>query len=245
MKPDIVVLDYSPKYQLTHLECTQDGSIDISVNNRELQYQVSINGIKYQLNDQNGYDLLISDLDVGNYEVCFTVIGNNNFEQCFLVVLNQPEQLEVFDSLSYDGEFVDFELVGSDSFNVTHNGLEKIYNSNSFVIPLQKGINSIIINTDLECQGIFEKNYFNSEKIYISPNPAKDNINIFISGNDEQARLTIRSLSGSVLYDEIKGINDERTLNINLEDFTTGLYFIEITGKTIKLDCFSCNLYKV
>ena len=61
---------------------TQDGSIDISVNNRELQYQVSINGIKYQLNDQNGYDLLISDLDVGNYEVCFTVIGNNNFEQC-------------------------------------------------------------------------------------------------------------------------------------------------------------------
>lgn len=213
---------------------TQDGSIDISVNNRELQYQVSINGIKYQLNDQNGYDLLISDLDVGNYEVCFTVIGNNNFEQCFLVVLNQPEQLEVIDSLSYDGEFVDFELVGSDSFNVTHNGLEKIYNSNSFVIPLQKGINNIIISTDLECQGFFEKNYFNSEKIYISPNPTKDNINIFISGKDEQARLTIRNLSGSVLYDEIKGINGERTLNINLEDFSTGLYFIEITGKTIK-----------
>ena len=70
---------------------------------------------------------LISDLDLGNYEVCFTVIGNNNFEQCLSSKsLNQPEQLEVFDSLSYDGEFLDFELVGSDSFNVTHNGLEKI-----------------------------------------------------------------------------------------------------------------------
>jgi hypothetical protein len=204
------------------------------VKNRELQYQVSINGLKYQLNNQNGYDLLISDLDVGSYEVCFTVIGNNNFEQCFLVVLNQPEQLEVFDNLSYNGEFVDFELVGSDSFNVIHNGLEKVYNSNSFVIPLQKGINNIIINTDLECQGVFEKNYFNSEKIYISPNPAKDNINIFLNGNDKQARLTIRNLSGSVLYDENKSIQNKRTLNINLEDFSTGLYFIEIKGKTIK-----------
>ena len=34
---------------------TQDGSIDISVNNENLQYQVSINGRKYQLNDQNGF----------------------------------------------------------------------------------------------------------------------------------------------------------------------------------------------
>lgn len=213
---------------------TEDGSIDVSVKNQELQYQVSINGLKYQLNDQNGYDLFISDLDVGNYEVCFTVIGNNNFEQCFIVVLNQPEQLQVFDSLSHNGEFVDFELVGSDSFTVIHNGLVKDYDTNSFVIPLQKGINNIIINTDLECQGVFEKNYFNSEKIYISPNPVKDNINIFISGNDKQARLIIRNLSGSVLFDEIKVIHDERPLNLNLKDFSTGLYFIEITGKTIK-----------
>ena len=49
----------------------------------------------------------------------------------FLVVLNQPEQLEVDDSLSYDGEFVGFELVGSDSFNVIHNGLKKSIISNS------------------------------------------------------------------------------------------------------------------
>ena len=74
--------------------------------------------------------------------------------------------------------------------------LEKVYNSNNIVIPLQKGINNIVINTDLECQGVFEKNYFYSEKIYISPNPAIDNINIFISGYDKQARLTIRNLSG-------------------------------------------------
>lgn len=212
---------------------TEDGSIDISVKNQELQYQVSINGIKYQLNEQNGYDLLISDLDVGNYEVCFTVIGNNNFEQCFLLVLNQPEKLDVLDSLSYDGEFVDFELVGSDSFNVIHNGLLKVYNSNSFVIPLHKGINNIIIQTDLECQGVFEKNYFNSQKIHISPNPAEDNLNIFLSGYDKQARFTIRNISGSVLYDEIKSIHDERIVKINLNDFSTGLYFIEVTGKTI------------
>ena len=112
--------------------------------------------------------------------------------------------------------------------------MEKQMNKLVLISGSSRGLGAAMAKSFSEAGYSVAINYFNSEKIYISPNPAKDNINIFISGKDEQARLTIRSLSGSVLYDEIKGINDERTLNINLEDFTTGLYFIEITGKTIK-----------
>ena len=211
-----------------------NGFITVSVKNQDLNYQVSVNNKKYQLNDVNGYDLIIDSLDVGNYSVCFSVIGNDDFEQCFNVVLREPEKLSVFDSLSSNGEFVIFELSGSDSFVLTHNDVTKIYKTNSIIVPLHKGINTFSISTGLECQGEFHKSFFNSEEIFIYPNPVDDHINILVNGNDEQVRLVIRNMTGSIYLSEIKNINQQRLISLSVDDFSTGIYFIEISGHTVK-----------
>ena len=171
---------------------------------------------------------------MGNYSVCFNVLGNDEFEQCFNVVLSEPEKLSVFDSLSINGEFVRFELSGSDSFVVTHNYDTKIYETNSIIVPLHKGINTFSISTGLECQGEFHKNFFNSEEIFIYPNPVDDHINIYVNGNDEQVRLVIRDMTGSIYLNEIKNINQQRLISLNIHDFSSGIYFIEISGLTVK-----------
>ena len=104
--------------------------------NQDLNYQVSVNNKKYQLNDVNGYDLLIDSLDVGNYSVCFSVIRNDDFEQCFNVVLREPEKLSVFDSLSSNGEEYLNYLVLIHLFSPIM--MLRIYKTNSIIVPLHK-----------------------------------------------------------------------------------------------------------
>ena len=61
-----------------------------------------------------------------------------------------------------------------------------------------------------------------------------DHINILVNGNDEQVRLVIRNMTGSIYLSEIKNINQQRLISLSVDDFSTGIYFIEISGRTVK-----------
>ena len=51
---------------------------------------------------------------------------------------------------------------------------------------MDKGLNNVKITTGVECQGIFEKNYFNSESVFVSPVPFNNEINVFVGGTDRK-----------------------------------------------------------
>ena len=185
------------------------------------------------MDSTNGYDKTIDDLTVGIYEVCISVGGQDSFVQCSEVTLSQPDPFTVDGSLSLSGESVEFKLDGASSFNLVHNGISTIVPKGRTTINLFKGPNTIKFTTDLSCQGIFEKYYFNSENILIHPNPINNILKVIVGGNDEMAEIVVKDIRGVKLISSIRKVNSDRTIIVDMKGYSKGLYFIEIKGPTI------------
>ena len=212
---------------------TNDGSIFVSVNNESLQYQVQINGQEYGLNSNYGFSTVIENLGVGTYPVCFYVNGYNEFEQCFDVVVSQPDPLSVDAKQSVDGNFLNLSLGGSSFFNLVHNGVESEVFTGELTIELIKGLNTISVSTEYDCQGIFEESYFNSEDIVVYPNPTTDLIGVLVGGSDEQVQLLIRDIRGTILINSTIKPDTHRKVELDLSDYSNGLYFLEVTSQNV------------
>ena len=109
-----------------------------------------------------------------------------------------------------------------------------IYYSDSISLNLKKGINEIRISTDLSCQGLFEKSYFNSEDVYLYPNPTNDVTNLTVGGNDDQTQITIFNINGKILIDKHHIFpENNRDFEIDLNNYPKGIYFLKIKGETV------------
>ena len=60
-------------------------------------------------------------------------------------------------------------------------------------------MNFVKITTGIECQGIFEDNIFNSSEVILSPIPLKNQLTIFIGGNDTNVEVQIFATNGTLL----------------------------------------------
>ena len=185
------------------------------------------------MDSTNWYDKTIDDLTVGIYEVCISVGGQDSFVQCSEVTLSQPDPFTVDGSLSLSGESVEFKLDGASSFNLVHNGISTIVPKGRTTINLFKGPNTIKFTTDLSCQGIFEKYYFNTENILIHPNPINNILKVIVGGNDEMAEIVVKDIRGVKLISSIRKVNSDRTIIVDMKGYSKGLYFVEIKGPTI------------
>ena len=122
---------------------------------------------------------------------------------------------------------------GASSFNLVHNGISTIVPKGRTTINLFKGPNTIKFTTDLSCQGIFEKYYFNSENILIHPNPINNILKVIVGGNDEMAEIVVKDIRGVKLISSIRKVNSDRTIIVDMQGYSKGLYFVEIKGLTI------------
>ena len=212
---------------------TNDGSIYVSATDVNFQYQVSINGKEYGLNSNYGYTTTVENLGVGTYPVCFTVYGYNNFEQCYTVILSQPDPLSVGESQSSDGEILYLDLAGSSLFYLIHNGNSTEVSNGELMIPLQKGLNTIQVSTAYDCQGLFEKSYFNSEEIVVYPNPTNGKFSVIVGGRDVEAEVIVRDIRGSSITNSIVDLQVNRQIDFDLESYPKGVYFVEIVSPTV------------
>jgi hypothetical protein len=213
---------------------SNDGSVQVSAKDETLQYQVEINEAQYELNATSGFEKIVESLDVGTYDVCFSVIGQTDFQQCFTVVLSQPDPLSVLAALSNSGEQVALTLSGADSYQLDHNGITKTISADNLNVPLFKGPNSIRVTTGLDCQGIFEENYFNSENILAYPTATKNEVKVVVGGIDEKAQFIVRDLRGLTLMRMTKNLTRSRTSTVNLDGYAKGVYFIEVNSPTVR-----------
>ncbi|GIR50653.1 MAG: hypothetical protein CM15mP59_3950 [Flavobacteriaceae bacterium] len=99
---------------------SNDGSIEIRALDKSFTYEVSVGEQTISLSSENAYEYVFNELEVGIYDICFSIIEEPSFEQCFQIKLTQPDSLNVYDSFS--GDNVLFQLQGSTSYNVNHNG---------------------------------------------------------------------------------------------------------------------------
>ena len=91
------------------------------------------------------------------------------------------------------------------------------------------------METDLNCQGFFEKEYFFSNNITLLSNPVNNILSVQIGGLDEEFNLKIFDIYGKEIRNSSRSLKiDGRIINVDVNDFQSGIYFARFSSKTIK-----------
>ena len=225
-------------------KCVDNHSIGISFEDTSYSYTINISGaIDYsEVTDKKEW--IISNLSSGQYSICIGAdgISSDEFERCFEVQLIDPLPLSVYSNesnftASVDGssDSVQLEMAGGSVYNIELNGLTTQTSRSSYSLTLRKGLNTVSVSTDQECQGVFEKEYFNSESIAYTPNPFGDELSIYVGGQDENVLVEMFTTSGKLIRSDYYLLNAaNRNISVNTSGFKMGGYLFKVNGNTVK-----------
>jgi hypothetical protein len=235
--PTFVLPENNNKVEITSATCIgyNDGSIGLSVVDTSHDYTITITGKSDVLISGNNNTASVTGLAKGVYTVCFKVDGEPDYEQCFDVLIEEPEKISAYIDINVDERTSSFELNGSNHYNIDINGTVYNVKEDRFTASLPTGLSIIKVYTDLECQGIIEKEVFISEEIMYYPNPTIDDVNVHISGMDKKVMINIFSEKGDLVYRKEQQVQDlSRLTEIDLSLQSTGTYIVVMEGKTVR-----------
>jgi hypothetical protein len=221
---------------IENLSCrgSSDGSIAVSAVDENLNYTLTINGNDtHNLNSSSEFSKSIKNLNPGQYNLCFTVEGESGYNQCFDINITEPAPLSASSRVNNANKSISFDLSGSDKYTIVHNGIEKDFDHSNPKITLKKGVNFLKVKTDKSCQGSYTQEVFISEEVEFYPNPTKDNVNLYIHGKDGNVDIRVIDGDGNILKTSCNEIHSSRKVQINLEEFSKGIYLIQISGETV------------
>jgi hypothetical protein len=225
------------KVQVSDTSCigTDDGSIALSVEDSSNDYTISVTGQTSATITGSDKTASMTGLAKGTYQVCFKVDGQATYEQCFEAVIGEPAALSAFVDVDNDDKTTSISLGGSDSYNIDINGIRYQVKGNSFDTKLPTGLNRIRISTDLDCQGIIEKDIFISEDILYYPNPTRREVKVHVSGKDTKVMVSVFSEKGDLIYSREQDIQDmSRLTDIDLSRQISGNYIVVMESKTVR-----------
>lgn len=215
-------------------KCAGTNQINLSVEDTSYVYKVNVTGAinsNYSFSNSNWS---LDNLSAGDYNICITVDGIDPgmFERCFKVNIKDPSPLSVFAMANDLKNKVSFNLSGGSVYNITHNGKTTQTSKSNHTLSLKRGINRVTITTGIECQGIFEASYLNSNEVKFSPNPFNEFITIYVGGEDRDISVEVHATDGRLIYNENCVLdNFSRTLEINTGEFKQGTYYIKVKGE--------------
>ena len=221
---------------IENLSCrgSSNGSIAVSAVDENLNYTLTINGNEtHNLDPSGGYSKSISNLNPGQYNLCFTVEGESGYNQCFDINISEPAPLSASSRVDIVDKSISFDLSGSDKYTIVHNGIEKDFDHSNPKIALRKGVNFLKVKTDKSCQGSYTEEVFISEEVEFYPNPTKDYVNLYIHGKDSTVDIRVINRDGNILNTSCNEIHSNRKVQINLEEFSEGIYLIQLSGETV------------
>ena len=213
-----------------------DGSIGLSVEDASYSYLVTITGQDDPITlGAETKTASVTGLGKGTYTVCFTVEGQDTYEQCFEVNIEEPKALSAFIDVNNDTRQTSIQLSGSSTYTVDINGQSYDVKGDRFTTNLPTGLSIITISTDLDCQGIIEREVFISEDIHYYPNPTQTDVNVHVSGEDTLVQVSVFSEKGDLIYSREQEIQDfSRKTNIDLSTQITGTYIVVMDGQTVR-----------
>ena len=235
--PTFVLPENNNKVEITSATCigNNDGSIGLTVVDTSYDYTVTITGKPDVKITGNSNSALVTGLAKGVYTVCFKVDGQSEYEQCFDVLIEEPEKISAYIDIDVDNKTSSFQLSGSNNYNIDINGTVYNVKEDKFTTSLPTGLSIIKVYTDLECQGIIEKEVFISEEILYYPNPTIDDVNVHISGMDKKVMISVFSEKGDLVHRKEQQIQDlSRLTEIDLSLQSTGTYIVVMEGKTVR-----------
>ena len=213
----------------------KNGSILISTTNKNFSYTILIGDANAGvLNKANNYSQKIENLSVGSYTITLRVDGVQNYERKYDVKIGEPAALNAITSVDSSKSTLNIKLSGSDTYFVYLNGNQKESAESKIELPLVKGLNSLRITTNKDCQGAYNEEIFLSEEVNISPNPTSGPVNIYIPGNDSVVEITMNNMMGSMILQTNQAIPFNRMLDLDLSHLNAGTYLIKLSGNTVR-----------
>ena len=218
---------------ITGETCMNSNDGIISVTAQQLYaYTAVLTGENFyqEYNFTNDVDML--NLLAGTYQMCITIAEWPDYESCYTIEVTQPDPLEVFASRSASGNDVSVDLNGSDSYNVKFNDDSFMTHNSSLTLPLKEGVNYLKISTNLDCQGVYEKQIVKTNGYTFYPNPFKNEISLFGSSLDnEEVTVCIYSNLGQLIVRETYNNSGQR-MNMDTSKLQAGLYMLRIESET-------------
>ena len=226
------------RIKVTSSSCinSNDGRIELTVVNSSYDYSVLLSGMSNPviITGENK-TANVTGLSKGDYTVCFKVTGQADYEQCFDITIGEPKALSAFVDVDSDNRTTTIQLGGSIDYNVNINGEMFKVTSDNFTSSLKTGLNIIKISTDLDCQGLIEREVFISEDIHYYPNPTHNDVRVHIGGEDSTVMVSVFSEKGSLTYRREQQVQDiSRLTEIDLALQITGTYIIILEGPTVR-----------
>ena len=226
------------RIKVTSSSCinSNDGRIELKVVNSSYDYSVLLSGMSNPviITGENK-TANVTGLSKGDYTVCFKVTGQADYEQCFNITIGEPKALSAFVDVDSDNRTTIIQLGGSIEYNVNINGEMLKVTSDNFTSSLKTGLNIIKISTDLDCQGLIEREVFISEDIHYYPNPTHNDVRVHIGGEDSTVMVSVFSEKGSLIYRREQQVQDiSRLTEIDLALQITGTYIVILEGPTVR-----------
>jgi len=224
-------------------KCPGENIISIDVKETDLQYNLKVKGsfgTDNKVITKNfsfkGENWVLDNLFSGEYTICVSVEGVSldEFERCFTIVISDPDPLIVKSLMSDNNQSVTYDLEGGDTYQITHNGKTTQTASGKYTVELEKGLNRISISTGIECQGFFEQSYLNSYEVQYGPNPFKEYLELYFSGQDRQVEIGVYMLNGQIIdYQFVNLSFGSRNYRLQTDHYKPGVYIIKLKGQTI------------
>jgi hypothetical protein len=189
------------------------------------------------LNISNNFSQKIENLGVGSYSITIRVDGISNYERKYEIKIGEPPALNAITSVDSLTGSLKISLKGAENYFINLNGAKTETIDSRINLPLQKGLNTLRITTSKDCQGAYNEEIFLSEEINIFPNPTSGPVKIFIPGNDSEVEIKINSMTGVTSYQTMQNISMDRILDLDLSQFTVGVYLVKMSGSTVRSTC--------
>ena len=218
--------------QVTKETCAgkSNGSVSIK-SSEEHSYIATLNGKQYNFTK----NLLINNLNAGDYKICISEQDNANFNQCFEFKVEGGGTLagRVQSKRTTEGNLLNIKIqTGSAPFVVKLDG--KIIGNflePDFSILTDKSGRLEIVSSKL-CEGQISFEVEPNSSIVAFPNPTSSFLNIVIRQNTaDHLQVLIYNENGQLMTSKVYKVQNN-ILTLDLQNFDPGLYYAVIGMKT-------------
>jgi len=227
--------NFSVSIQSEACRDSNDGSVSIVAADETIDYTVTLVGNGVNVSNVFTDQTTFSNLSSGNYQLC--IVGSDGVtdfrETCFEVIIEQPEALSVLANLLADGSVVRLQMSGGEFYNIELNGRVEQTLENELSVTLRPGLNNLKVTSGLECQGVFERQFFVADSPIIFPNPSSEWVTVSSNFKDQEITYRIYSVDGRLVRED-SALVEGFSFDLNVSELSNGLYYLmlESTGNS-------------